>query len=217
MSTVFFDLDGTLTNPFVGITTCIQHALRELGQPPPRAEALARFIGPPLRATFVELVGEAQADAAVALYRDRFSTVGLFENEVYDGVEAALDALLAAGITCHVASSKPHVFVEKILAHFNLRRFFTQVFGSELDGTRADKAQLLAYALQQTGTVGGLMIGDRRHDVVGALANDLTPVGVLYGFGDARELIEAGAEHLVAQPAELPALIEGLVSPQAGR
>lgn len=207
---LFFDLDGTLTDPKLGITRCIQHALIELNEAPPSADALTWCIGPPLRDSFVELVGEARADTAVALYRDRFASVGLFENEPYPGMDAVLRHLVDAGVTLHVASSKPLVFVEQILEHFALRGHFATVFGSELDGSLADKSELLAHALARTraASADSVMIGDRKHDGIGARSNGVPFVGVLYGYGDAAELSDAGAFRLVAEPGELTGIIE---------
>ena len=135
---LLFDLDGTLTDPFPGITKCIQHALVSLGRPPPSAESLRWCIGPPLKKSFATLLGsedEHTADAALTKYRERFGMVGLFENAVYPEIETALDELRKAGYSLGVATSKPTVFAERIIEHFGLRRYFRAVDGSELDGT----------------------------------------------------------------------------------
>jgi phosphoglycolate phosphatase len=205
----FFDLDGTLTDPKPGITRCIQHALTELGEPVPHADDLEWCIGPPLAETFSQLVGDAAVDRAIALYRERFGDVGLFENEIYPGVEDVLAMLAASGHDLFVASSKPQVYVERILGHFGLRRYFRHAFGSELDGTRTHKAELLEHALRETGTVArdATMIGDRSHDAVGAQANGIAFVGVLYGYGSVEEFASLGVERFAGQPAELPGLL----------
>ncbi|MCA6122306.1 HAD family hydrolase [Bradyrhizobium sp. WSM 1704] len=200
---IFFDLDGTLTDPKPGITGSIQYALRKLGRPVPSQDELTWCIGPPLRASFATLLGgEEHADQAVAFYRERFGDVGLFENAVYPGIAEVLAALRAAPRRMFVATSKPHVFATRIVAHFGLADHFDHVFGSELDGTRVNKAELLAYALEQTGVdaAAAVMIGDRSHDVIGAKRNGIRPVGVTYGYGSSAELIEAGASHLCASP-----------------
>jgi phosphoglycolate phosphatase len=144
MDTIFFDIDGTLTDPKPGITRSIQYALDKLGQQTiPTEEQLTWCIGPPLRASFVKLLGdEASADLAVAHYRERFSDIGLYENDVYAGVRDVLTALQQSGRRLFVATSKPHVYAERIIDHFELRRHFERVFGSELNGTRADKSDL---------------------------------------------------------------------------
>lgn len=202
-TSLFFDLDGTLTDPKIGITASIQYALQRLGRAVPPQDELVWCIGPPLRTSFVTLLGaEELAERAVSFYRERFGDVGLFENSVYPDVEAMLAVLARPGVRMFVATSKPHVFAKRIIDHFGLAGHFEHVFGSELDGTRVRKADLLAYALQQTGVDASraLMIGDRGHDVVGAKANGMDAVGVTYGYGSREELIAAGARHLCASP-----------------
>jgi phosphoglycolate phosphatase len=202
-TTIFFDLDGTLTDPKPGITGSIQYALQKLDRPVPTQDELTWCIGPPLRASFVALLGgEEQADRAVELYRERFGDVGLFENAVYPDIEAVLASLGETRLRLFVATSKPHVFAKRIVAHFGLDRHFEHVFGSELDGTRVHKADLLTYALEQTDTdpATALMIGDRSHDVLGAKANRMAAIGVTYGYGTREELAAAGARHLCATP-----------------
>lgn len=210
IDTVFFDLDGTLTDPKIGITASIQYALAKLDVPVPTQDELTWCIGPPLRASFVALLGgEDKADLGVALYRERFGDVGLFENELYPGVATALAAVAASGRRMFVATSKPHVFADRIIEHFGLRQYFQRVFGSELDGTRVDKSELLRYALEQTSAdaARAMMIGDRKHDIIGAANNGITAIGALYGYGGREELTKAGAAHLVQSPAEIPGLI----------
>lgn len=211
IDTIFFDLDGTLTDPKIGITGSIQYALAKLDIPVPTQDELTWCIGPPLRASFVALLGgEQDADRGVELYRERFGTIGLFENTLYDGIVPVLAALHGSGRTIYVATSKPHVFADRIIDHFELRKYFTRVFGSELDGTRVDKSDLLRYALDETGTdpARAIMIGDRKHDVIGAANNGMSAIGAIYGYGGRHELTEAGAKHLAAAPAEITALID---------
>ena len=200
---LFFDLDGTLTDPKPGITASIQYALTRLGREAPPEDELTWCIGPPLRASFVVLLGgDELADRAVAFYRERFGDVGLFENSVYPDIAHVLAALARPSRRMFVATSKPHVFARRIIDHFGLAGHFEHVFGSELDGTRVHKADLLAYALEQTGVDASqaLMIGDRSHDVNGAKANGMDAVGVTYGYGSREELLAAGARHLCASP-----------------
>ncbi|QOZ27655.1 HAD family hydrolase [Bradyrhizobium sp. CCBAU 51753] len=200
---IFFDLDGTLTDPKPGITGSIQYALEKLGRKVPTQDELTWCIGPPLRASFAMLLGgEEYADRAIELYRERFGTVGLFENSVYPDIAEVLGALRATPRRMFVATSKPHVFATRIIAHFGLSGHFDHVFGSELDGTRVNKVELLAYALEQTGAdpASAVMIGDRSHDVIGAKRNGIRAVGVTYGYGSAEELREAGASELCATP-----------------
>ena len=208
-SSLFFDLDGTLTDPRDGITRCIQYALENLSnEPVPSADALLWCIGPPLHQSFRQLVGAELAPQAVELYRERFSEVGLFENQLYPGVRAMLATLRDHGLKLQIASSKPHVYVQQIVQHFQISDYFEAVFGAELDGTRSDKAELVDYAIRQTGALRDrtAMIGDRHHDAVGAIGNRIRFVGVLYGYGDRNELTTAGAVEMVGSPDELTSL-----------
>ncbi|MDY0885084.1 HAD family hydrolase [Dongia soli] len=209
MAAILLDLDGTLTDPQIGITRSIRHALEALKLPVPSEQALISFIGPPLLEAFHDLVGDATlAQRCVDHYRDRFGTIGLYENEVFPGVPEMLDQLLAVGHRLYLATSKPHVFASRILDHFGLTSRFAAIYGSELDGTRTRKADLIAHLLAKEG-IGGepaVMIGDREHDVHGASANNLPAIGVLYGYGSRAELEAAGATAFVASPAEIPAI-----------
>ena len=163
MDTIYFDLDGTLTDPKPGITRSIQYALQRLDHPTiPTEDELTWCIGPPLRTSFVRLLGDHSADRAVALYRERFSDIGLYENRVYDGIGEVLTTLRASGHRLFVATSKAHVFADRIIDHFGLRHHFEHVFGAELDGTRADKSHLLEYALKQAVRRSGQNPDDRR-------------------------------------------------------
>lgn len=206
---IFFDLDGTLTDPREGIVACIRHALTCLRQPSPDDAALALFIGPPLRDAFRELLpadhGDDAIEAAVTAYRDRFSTVGIFENGVFDGIPDVLENLSRRGARLFVVTSKPHVFATQVLEHFGLATHFAAVYGSELDGARSDKGELIAHALKKEGlnAADTVMVGDRRHDVVGALTNGVRPAGVLWGYGSADELAGAGARWLFRAPSDM--------------
>ena len=182
---LLFDLDGTLTDPAPGISRCIQHALESLGKTPPASTGLHWCIGPPLHASFLELLKTTDhdlADRAVALYRERFSSIGLFENEVYPGIETALKQLTQDGHQLHLATSKPTIFATRIIDHFGLTRFFQSINGSELDGTNADKTDLIRHILAEQAIAPhqAIMIGDRKFDIIGALENQLTAIGVLW-------------------------------------
>jgi phosphoglycolate phosphatase len=206
MTAIYFDLDGTLTNPKPGITRSIQYALGKLDRAVPSEDELTWCIGPPLHASLKKLLGtDDLADKALLLYRERFGDIGLFENEVYPGIEGILSALAKSGRRLFVATSKPVIYAERIIDHFGLSGFFERVFGSELDGTRADKTELLRHALQATrvDSARAIMIGDRSHDMIGARNNGMTAVGVLYGYGSQAELIDAGAHHVCATPQTL--------------
>ncbi|MEJ6645006.1 MAG: HAD hydrolase-like protein [Akkermansiaceae bacterium] len=205
---LLFDLDGTLTDPAPGISRCIQHALESLGKTPPASTGLHWCIGPPLHASFLELLKTTDhdlADRAVALYRERFSSIGLFENEVYPGIETALKQLTQDGHQLHLATSKPTIFATRIIDHFGLTRFFQSINGSELDGTNADKTDLIRHILAEQAIAPhqAIMIGDRKFDIIGALENQLTAIGVLWGYGTAKELQQAKATSLLVSPAQL--------------
>ena len=210
---LLFDLDGTLTDPRVGIVGCLRYALDRLGRPVPDEDVLAACIGPPLRRSFAALLDthdSALIEEATRLYRERFSVVGLFENCVYDGVPGMLERL--RGRRLLVATSKMAAFAERIVVHFGLRSYFSGVYGAEPNGRFDDKAELIAHLLRREGLApeATVMIGDRAFDIVAARTNGLRAVGVLWGYGSERELREAGAERLCATPVELPAVIAQL-------
>ena len=205
---VYIDLDGTLTDPFEGISRCIAYALETLGHETPADNDLRRFIGPPLLDTFGELIGSQDAPRALELYRERFSATGWQENAVYPGVREALAAITAAGHRCFVATTKPHVFARRIIEHFELSTYFSEIYGSELDGTRTDKTELLRFAAgDRSESRSSVMVGDRYHGVVGALNNGFRVIGATWGYGTADELLGAGAHCLAATPKELPDLV----------
>lgn len=217
-----FDLDGTLTDPKPGITRCIQHALATLGCEVPGEEELLWCIGPSLQESFPRLLGTAEralVDRAIAHYRERFSTVGLFENALYPGVAEALQELRRAGLRTFVATSKPRMFALRIIDHFGLQPHFDGVHGSELDGTRTDKGELILHVLAGEGLEPArtIMVGDREHDMVGGAKNGLRCVGVTYGYGSAEELLRHGAARLAGRPGDVPEAVLGLLADQAVR
>ena len=201
---LYFDLDGTLTDPFDGITRSILYALDAFDAPHPDHDRLRECIGPPLQVTFAELLDSERAPRALELYRERFADVGWCENVAYDGIHDTLAALSKAGYVLFVATTKPHVFAKKIVEHFGLAEYFEAVYGSELDGTRIDKTELLAWALpQHPDRSSAAMIGDRKHDMIGATNNRMDAIGVTWGYGSADELTASGATRLVDSPDEL--------------
>jgi phosphoglycolate phosphatase len=202
---LLFDLDGTLTDPFPGITTCIQHALAALDRPISSAEDLRWCIGPPLKESFATLLGPGHVhlvDDAVAMYRERFGVSGLFENALYPGIEDSLGELQARGYKLHVATSKPGLYAERIIDHFGLCKYFDSLTGSELDGTRSDKTSLIRFVLKRHSILPeqAIMIGDRHHDIFGARENGVAGLGVLWGFGTREELEAAGAYACIDSP-----------------
>lgn len=213
---ILFDLDGTLTDSKPGITTCVQYALHRMGIEEPDLDKLEPFIGPPLLDSFHDFYGfsEEQGKQAAAYYRERYSVTGLFENEVYPGIDRLLADLKAAGKKLAVASSKPQVYVERILEHFGLLTYFDVVVGSDLNGTRTKKEEVVEEALRcllpeslfqeimdekRATTV--VMVGDRRFDIEGAKAYHIASVGVAYGYAAPGELSEAGAD-VIAETVE---------------
>ena len=205
---LLFDLDGTLTDPFQGITECIAYALEKLGVQSPSKESLHWCIGPPLKNSFLKLLSsddEALAEKALAFYRERYSSVGLYENEVYNEIPEALEVLQKTGHTLYVATSKPTIFAERIIFHYDLKRHFKCIYGSELDGTRCDKTSLISYILKRESIskFEAVMIGDRKHDIIGANNNGLHGVGVLWGYGSKEELETSGAQSFIGSPQEL--------------
>ena len=203
--TLLFDLDGTLTDPYEGITRCVAYALSCQGIEVADRRHLAGFIGPPLKASFRERYGmsDAEAERAVADYRVRFGDVGLYENTLYDGIVELLTQLRASGRQLFVATSKPWFYARQIVAHFGLDDYFGKVYGSELDGKRTEKSVLIAHILREESLRPDetLMIGDRRFDVQGARHNGVPAAAVSYGYGSSRELAEAAPDHVFDSPA----------------
>lgn len=208
---ILFDLDGTLTDPKIGITTCVQYALHKMGIEEPDPDRLEPFIGPPLIDSFREFyaMNEEEAVRAVEYYRERFSTVGLFENEVYSGIPELLARLKKDGRKLAIASSKPTVYVKKILEYFSIYEYFDIIVGSELDGTRCRKEEVVEEALEQLSADDkfrkrdAVMIGDRKFDIEGAKAHEIPSIGVNYGYAADNELMEAGADCVVGNVKEL--------------
>ncbi|CAA7602037.1 HAD-like domain protein [Acididesulfobacillus acetoxydans] len=210
---VLWDLDGTLTDPKVGITRSVRYALTRLGYPAPEEDLLEWVIGPPLVVSFRLLLGTEDENLlrqAVELYRERFVTKGMFENTVYPGIPELLADLEAEGVQLQVVTSKPRVFAEKILEHFRLRSFFRRVIGSELDGSRTDKEELVGEALRGlplSARAQTAMVGDRSFDVQGARRNGIAAIFVRYGYGQPEEAERSGPDYEVASVEELRSLL----------
>jgi len=207
---LLFDLDGTLTDPAVGITRCIQHAMSQLGLEVADDRALLRFIGPPLRNAFAELLAtddEHLISRAIALYRERFVALGMFENAVYPDILRGLEQLVAHGHHLWVVTSKPRVYARQIVDHFGLLSSFTGIYGSELDGRYSDKVELVRIVLESEHMAPSAtwMIGDRAQDVRGGRMNGTRTAGVLWGYGTPAELRAEGPDVLLDTMAELVA------------
>lgn len=211
---ILFDLDGTLTDPKEGITKSVAYALASYGIEVEDLDELCKFIGPPLKDSFMEFYGfgEEQAVEAVEKYREYFRPTGVLENRVYPDVENLLQTLRACGKVLILATSKPTVFANQILKHFGLVPYFTFVAGSELDGTRVRKGEVIRYALEQMKIQElskVVMVGDREHDMIGAKENGLDSIGVLYGYGSIEEFRKYGADYVAEQVKDLEKLLAG--------
>lgn len=211
-SLCLFDLDGTLTDPKEGITKSVCYALKAFGIEVKNLDTLTKFIGPPLRESFCEYYGfsEKDAEAAVTKYREYFSTKGIFENKIYPGVTDMLKRLKGSGITLAMATSKPTIFASKIAEHFGFRSYLDFIAGSELDDTRSRKGEVISYALEKLGHLdlaSAVMVGDRKHDIIGAQEVGIDSVGVTWGYGSRGELINAGPTYIVKSTAKLIQLI----------
>ena len=207
---ILFDLDGTLTDSAEGIVNSVVYALERKGIPYASKQALRRFVGPPLQATFRDYCGfsEEEAKDAVRIFREYFTKQGIYENAVYEGVPEMLRTLCEAGFTLAVATSKPEVFAEQILERFDLAKYFTVIAGASMDGT--DKPTVIRQTLSRLHTEPSsrvLMVGDREHDVLGAKDVGVSSLGVLYGYGSEEELKTAGADHIIKTPSEIVELL----------
>ena len=216
MKTILFDLDGTITDPKVGITKSVAFALKSFGINITNLDDLCKFIGPPLKDSFCEYYGfnESDTDIAITKYREYFSEKGIFENIEYSGIKEMLRELSEQGKTLIIATSKPTVFAVKTLEHFDLIKYFKFVAGSELDGSRSKKSEVITYALSQnniTDFSSIIMVGDREHDIIGAKEVGIKSIGVLYGYGDIKELEKAKADYIVANVKELQSYLLGNV------
>jgi len=209
---VLLDLDGTLIDSKPGIVASYDATLRELGHVPDPDFDLTFVIGPVLVDVMGEVLahyGDMRVEEAIAAYRRHYAEIGIFGVALYDGVEALLPALTAAGLRLFLATSKRTVFAARILKHLGLARYFDGIYGSEPDGSRDHKSGLIADLLRLEGIRpdASAMVGDRRYDVAGAHANGLLAVGVLWGYGDREELEQAGADLVVSSPVELEAML----------
>lgn len=209
---VLFDLDGTLTDPGEGITNSVIFSLEKFGITVSNRAELYKFIGPPLLYSYKEYYGFSESDAKLAIkyYREYFSEKGIFENRVYDGITDMLGKLRGNNIRLSVATSKPEPFALKILEHFGLTEYFSLVAGATMDETRSEKHEVIEYALRGLHIEDKaccIMVGDRKHDILGAKKNGLKSVGVLYGYGSRGELETAGADMLAETPLDICGLI----------
>jgi len=215
MKTLFFDLDGTLTDSKPGIIRCIQFALSELKVPVPNEKELLEYIGPPLQDSFSQILDtedEALINKAIEIYRKLYSKDGIYETSLYEGIEYMLNNLSVKSQNLFVVTSKPTYFARKISENLDISKYFKEIHGSELDGTRINKADLIRYILnlESISPKQALMIGDRKHDILGAKLNNVIGIGVLWGYGSFDELINAGADKICSSPEDLLSVLDNL-------
>lgn len=211
---ILFDLDGTLTDPTIGITNSFIYALKKFDIEVGDRSELYKFIGPPLWDTFENYYGFSKEETkmAVEYYREYYRDKGIFENLVYDGVKYLLKTLKESGKILIVATSKPEVFAKQILEHFDIAKYFTYIAGSNLDGTRVKKDEVIKYALEScniTDLSKAIMIGDREHDIIGAKEAGIDSIGALFGYGSRSELEKAGADFIVETVAGIGKVLLG--------
>lgn len=211
ITTILFDLDGTLTDSGEGIMNCVRYAVEKFGMKI-EEEQLPGFIGPPLRQHFQEVcgVGEEAGHQLVALYRERYTDIGIFENKMYPGIIELLKELKERGYMICIATSKPEKFAIQIAEHFQFAEYFDMIGGSLMDGNRVDKTEVIEYVLKTCGVKNReqvMMVGDRSHDITGAKNAGIHSMGVLFGYGSREELEAAGAEYIAETPKEIRAFI----------
>lgn len=211
---VLFDLEGTLTDPGLGITNSVMYALKKWGIEVSERSELYKFIGPPLKESFERFYGfsEEKAEKTVEYYREYFREKGLYENEVYEGIKELLERLNASGHKVILATSKPEEFAIKILEHFDLAKYFSYIGGASMDGVRSKKSDVIHYALEKADInelSEAVMVGDREHDILGAKQVGIDSIGVLFGYGDYEELENAGATYIVDSVAKISDVIYG--------
>jgi phosphoglycolate phosphatase len=211
---ILFDLDGTLSDPKVGITKSVQYALQKLNIIEPDIDKLECFIGPPLQVTFAEQYGfdEEKTQKAIHFYRERFKETGMFENELYSGIPLLVKTLREHTFKLVVATSKPTLFADQILKHFNIDHYFELVVGSNLDGTRTSKTEIIQCILdkyKEHHLDDFIMIGDRKHDVIGANNTGIDSIGVTFGYGSFEELSHSNPTYIVNSVDQLKELLIG--------
>lgn len=209
---ILFDLDGTIIDPKIGITSSVAYALNKFNINVDNLDNLCKFIGPPLKDSFMDFYNFSEEDAekAILYYRERFQEKGIYENYVYENFENLLINLKKQGKILLIATSKPTVFAEKILEYLNLRKYFDFVGGSNFDGTRSNKVDVILHVLKENSIddlSSAIMIGDRKHDIIGAKKAGLQSIGVLYGYGNYEELSISGASYIVENVEELSTLL----------
>lgn len=212
---ILFDMDGTLIDPSEGIFDSLRYALRQLNVPLPPDEAFPSFVGPPLRMIFRGLLKTGKTEVlenAVALYRQRYADSGLYQCTVYGGISEMLQHLVERGFNLYVATIKPDPYARKILAHTGLAPSFRAIHGSDLAGSLDEKDRLVKGVLDAHGLISAesIMVGDRYMDIDAAEANGLVSIGVSYGFGTRKEILDAGADHIAGSPGDVVKIVESI-------
>ncbi len=207
MKNILFDLDGTLTDPFIGICSSVKYSLNKVGIEVESLEVLKPFIGPPLLNSFKEFYGmnDEEANKAIERFREYFSKTGIFENELYEGMDTCLETLKNNGFNLYICTSKPEVFAKEIVKHFHIDKYFDGIYGSTLENTRTLKSEVIQYCLDEANIDASacIMVGDRKHDVIGAHAHHIPCVGVLYGYGSQEEFEACDCDYIVLDREEL--------------
>ncbi len=206
---IFFDLDGTLTDSGEGIINCSALALRHYGLPVPSREEMRVFVGPPLHETFEKFgVPPEECDHAIEVFRSRYTTIGIFENTPYPGIRELLEQLVKQGHRLFVATSKPENMANRVLEHFDMLQYFEMICGATMDRSRIEKADVIAYLLAHIGTVENtVMVGDTAFDVTGAASHGIPTIGVAWGYGKVEDMVNAGAYAIAQTPEELLKLL----------
>ncbi len=213
---IFFDLDGTITDPKEGITKCIQYALISMGRHNVNENDFLQYIGPPLRSSFSKLLcsnEESLIEEAVNLYRERFSEIGIFENAVYPGIAKMLSALCENSIRLYVVTTKPKIYADRIIEHFQLAKFFDAVYGSKLDGSLGNKVKRVKLIMNQLKLVPEetAIVGDRKFDIVAGKLNSLRTIAVTYGYGSKQEIVESAPDYICDNPDEIRKIVLNLL------
>ena len=206
---ILFDLDGTITDSGEGIINCCELALRHYGLTVPSREEMRVFVGPPLHETFQKFgVPAEECDNAVKVFRSRYTTVGIFENSPYPGIRELLEALTANGNRLFIATSKPEEMANRVLEHFDLKKYFELVCGATMDRSRVEKSDVIAYLLSYIGSTDNtVMVGDTAFDVTGAASHNIPTIGVAWGYGKVADMLAAGACAIAQTPEALLELL----------
>lgn len=209
---ILFDLDGTLTDPKEGITKSVDNALKYFNINVLNLDDLKIFIGPPLKESFIRFYNLTEEEAVIAIdkYREYFSVKGIYENNIYPGINDLLDKLKRKGKKIYLATSKPTIYAIEILKYFNIFDYFDGVFGSNLDGTNTNKKNVIENVLLESQIIDKsqvIMIGDRKHDIIGANENEIDSIAVLYGYGSVEELIGAKPKYILTSVLEIEKII----------